>query len=401
MILLLIQLFSLCLVVRSSSSVPRRIARGILPPAGAAKVDVRYSPGFVPDVPSNDRRGVKKRRVLGPSYRTDTAPEPLTFYNERYVIPIDIGDQTFHLALDTGSQDIWVLSSALPASETSGRTVYVPSNSAVDTNRRWHISYADGSFANGVVYNDTIAVGNFVIEKQGVYSANFINGTLLNYPVDGLIGMSLATKESSGDTSVLSNLQSHGLQSSVFTCALVRPNERDVQGFCTFGYVYGTSPVAYADVIIDPVDNPNNFWMFPSTTAKIGSTVIQRPKNKAIADTGTYLIEVDDALLKEIYGSVNGKQDSTGFWMYPQNASFPSITLPVGGFDITLNPGDIDHGPAAKYPGYNYGTIQSRGSFGADIFGDIWLNNVYAVFDATPGRPRFGVIPRAYGKPVT
>ena len=399
MILSLIQLLSLCLVVWSSS-VPRRIPRGVLPPSGAAKVEVRYNPGFVPDVPSKYRRGVEKRRVLGPGGQADTASKPLSFYNERYVIPIVIGDQTFNLALDTGSRDIWVLSSALPASETDGRIVYVPSHSAVDTNRTWMISYADRSFASGVVYNDTIAIGNFVIEKQGVYSATFINGTLLNYPVDGLIGMSLATKESSGDTSVLSNLQNHGLQSSVFTCALVRPNEPNVQGFCTFGYVYGTSRVTYTDVITDPVDNPNNFWMFPSTTAKIGSTVILRPNNKAIADTGTYLIQVDDALLKKIYGRVNGKQDSAGFWMYPNTASFPSITLPVGGFDITLNSGDIDRGPATNHPGYNYGTIQSRGSSDVDVFGDIWLNNVYAIFDATPGRPRFGVIPRAYGKPV-
>jgi len=400
MILFLIQVFSLCLAVSSSFS-PRRIARGILSPTGAGKIDVLYNPAFVPDVPSKYRRSVGKGRVLGRDSQADTAVEPLTFYNKHYITPIVIGDQTFHLALDTGSQDIWVLSSALPTSETSGRTVYIPSKSAVDTNRPWSISYGDGSFANGVIYSDTIAIGNIVIDQQAVYSATFINGTLLSYPVDGLVGMSLGAKETSGDASVLSNLLSHGLQSSVFACALVRPNEPNVQGFCTFGYVFGNSPVDYVDVITDTADNPSNFWMFPSTTAKIGSTVILRPNNKAIADTGTFLIKVDDTLLQAIYGTVNGKKDSSGMWMYPNTASFPSITLPVGGFDVTLYSSDIDGGPAPNYPGYNYGTIQSRGSVGFDIFGDVWLNNVYAIFDLTQAQPRFGVIPRAYGKPTT
>src|SRR5947207_10772816 len=42
-----------------------------------------------------------------------------------------------------------------------------------------------------------------------------------------------------------------------------------------------------------------------------------------------------------------------------------------------------------------FGAVQSRGSNSVDVFGDVWLWNVYAIYDlATTGTPRFGFVPR-------
>ena len=152
--------------------------------------------------------------------------------------------------------------------------------------------------------------------------------------------------------------------------------------------------------------NSLGFWEFSSASATVGGNVLSRPAgNTAVADTGTTLILVDDGLLALIYAPLGGIFDpnlagGNGAWVYPDtvtDAEFPIITLAVGDFEITLHPGDMNRGEAYATGGWILGGIQSRGSNTFDIFGDVWLNNVYAIFDLTQDVARIGVVPRAYG----
>ena len=83
-------------------------------------------------------------------------------------------------------------------------------------------------------------------------------------------------------------------------------------------------------------------------------------------------------------------------WVFPDNTTqFPTLTLPVGDQNITLTPPDFVGGTPDS--GFIPGSIQEIGDLNFDIFGDSWLNNVYAVFDlgmTGPGILRFGVVPR-------
>ena len=84
-----------------------------------------------------------------------TTPEQ---YDSEYLTPVSIGGQTLNLDFDTGSSDLWVFSSELPASSQSGHSIYNPAKSSTAkklSGYTWSISYGDGSGASGNVYTDT------------------------------------------------------------------------------------------------------------------------------------------------------------------------------------------------------------------------------------------------------
>src|SRR5437016_4417951 len=98
---------------------------------------------------------------------------------------------------------------------------------------------------------------------------------------------------------------------------------------------------------------------------------------------------MSDDILPLIYEPFGGQYniDLQG-WVLPGNITeLPTIVLPVGTFEITLAPNDLI---SFKANDVIFGAVQSRGSNSVDVFGDVWLCNVYAIYDlATTGTPRF------------
>lgn len=84
-------------------------------------------------------------------------------YDSEYLCPVTVGSTTLNLDFDTGSADLWVYSSELPASERAGHSYYTVSSSKVLSGDRWSIQYADGSGAAGNVYADTVVIGMALI----------------------------------------------------------------------------------------------------------------------------------------------------------------------------------------------------------------------------------------------
>lgn len=83
------------------------------------------------------------------------------------------------------------------------------------------------------------------------------------------------------------------------------------ESFYTFGYIdqdvieASGGEISYVDV-----DKSQGFWQFESSTAQVNDKTINRASNTAIADTGTTLALVDDAVCEAIYGAIPGaKQD--------------------------------------------------------------------------------------------
>ena len=136
----------------------------------------------------------------------------------------------------------------------------------------------------------------------------------------------------------------------------------------------------------------------PSTCYSINGDTHRRPQdNTAILDTGTTLLLVDDHVLENIYseavpdlpcealadamitdavpGAVYDEQG--GGWKYPTDAQIPDIWFAVGEQMFVIHPADFGFGHDGD--GYIFGGIQSRGDSNYDIFGDVFLKNVYAV----------------------
>ena len=112
---------------------------------------------------------------------------------------------------------------------------------------------------------------------------------------------------------------------------------------------------------------------------------IQRPKNNdAIADTGTTLALVDDALCKAIYAAIPGAKYDSSQQGYVFPTSTPTDKLPDvcvgslnGGKQFAVHKEDLSFADAGN--GFVYGGIQSRGDLSFDILGDTWLKGSYVV----------------------
>ena len=329
----------------------------------------------------------------------DEIPATIGQNGTAYQTPVKIGSQQFLLDFDTGSPDLWVYSSFMDTPPSGQHTIYDPSKSTTTTatNETWGITYGDGSKASGIVFEDTLEIGDITIHNQAVEAAVVVSGRVLNLQSDGLLGLSPGpnTITPGKVPTTLQNLAgSSQLESRLFTCALTRPDEPN--GFFTFGFIdstlLGSNTPEYT-----PVDPVHGYWEFSSDFFVINGKRISRPSNTAFADTGTTLIMVSDDILPTIYEPLGGffDADSQG-WIFPADitdSEIPTVVFPAGGAMVTLDKQDLGF---VSNETFVYGSIQSRGDLEYDIFGDYWLRNIYAIWDfgTTNEGLRFGVVPR-------
>ena len=72
--------------------------------------------------------------------------------------------------------------------------MYTPGSTAEELDgETWKISYGDGSSASGVVYTDTVDVGDTTVEKQAVELASTISSEFQRDQSDGLLGLAFSS----------------------------------------------------------------------------------------------------------------------------------------------------------------------------------------------------------------
>lgn len=334
-----------------------------------------------------------------------------TGFDGFYLTQIAIGEgprvSTFNMDFDTGSSDLWVLSTLLPGNQTSGHNLYNPTNSTSSVllfGEIWSDAFDGTVEVSGVVFNDTINIGGITLHHQAIQAVSVAIDAIIANSRDGLVGLSLGNSSISPGPipTIIDNLINNPSLSPVFTCSLARVNEPP--GFYTFGYIddkLGREGLRFTEIITKDANAPGQ-WEVRSDYAILNGKHIAREGNTAAVDTGTPGILLEDALVASIYEVLNGQFDSrSGGWRFPANTTnYPTLTLPAGSIDITLNPQDFASGPPDD-SGFIFGSIQSRKTLRFDVFGHPWLNNIYAVFDlglTGVNVQRFGVALRAFEK---
>ena len=336
-----------------------------------------------------------------------------------YLAPVAIGTQpaqTLKLDFDSGSADLWVScitssleasalgsranrdqvwSTELPAStltQSDGHTVFDPSKSSTFKSSQfssWHIAYGDGSSASGDVGTDNIDIGGITVTDQSVELAKHLSDSFVQIAGDGLLGLAFSSINTVRPFPVKTPVDNMIAQrkipttSQLFTAKLSSSRDTNDPSFYTFGFIdEDTVKATDQEISYARVNSMMGFWMFDSTTASVNGKTIDRFWNSAIADTGTTLALVDDAMCDAIYSTIPGAKydaESQGY-IFPSDTptgNLPTVEFAVGDKMFMVRKEDLAF--AEVKPGFVYGGIQSRGSMSFDILGDTFLKGIYAV----------------------
>jgi hypothetical protein len=110
-----------------------------------------------------------------------------------------------------------------------------------------------------------------------------------------------------------------------------------------------------------------------------------------IADTGTTLILTGDTPVDTYYASVNGASydSSQGGYTFPCSTTLPTFSFRIGTSSYATIPGSLlNFGPVSQGSSTCFGSLQSVGGGSQNIYGDVFFNAYYGVFDSSG--PRFG-----------
>jgi hypothetical protein len=324
-----------------------------------------------------------------------------------YLSPVNIGGQTLNLDFDSGSSDLWVFNTQLPAQSTTGHTLYDPTKSKslkMVQGSSFSISYGDGSGAAGNVGTDTVDIGGATVTDQAIEMATAVSQSFTeDSNNNGLVGLAfskLNTVKPQQQKTFFDNVMP-SLAEPVFTADL----RKAAAGAYEFGRVDATKFNGTMTWV--PVNTTQGFWQFPSQMFAVGTgaPTMGQPGFQAIADTGTTLIITNPTVVQGYYSQVPGAVNDAqvGGVTVPCDAQLPDLMMQVGdnfmarvkGSDINFAQvqGNSEYSPPSDNTFFSvvnsrlteistacFGGVQaSQGNLG--IYGDIFFKSQFVAFN--------------------
>ncbi|KAG1749017.1 aspartic peptidase domain-containing protein [Suillus paluster] len=314
-----------------------------------------------------------------------------------------IGGQDFWITFDTGSSDLWVVSSDCTNSDCQGITRYSSSSSSTLTlsDQPFKLAYLMGSVL-GTVGTETVTLGPYEISSQTFALANQTSGLGLSITGNsGILGLSFPLAASipiTSGTPVLNNLFAHfDDQHRFFAFKLGRNESQDV---LDSSLTNDTSQFVFTPVFASTPDE-YDFWKLPIQEITINSQVLPLSRSLirgasspiAVLDTGTTLIlgpagDVDafwDAI--GTGGSTKFNQQTKTWQVRCERAV--DVRIKLGNSDTAkeypLHPEDVSWAKDEAQDGWCTGGIQvNNGVDSGDwLLGAVFLRNVYAIHQGT------------------
>ncbi|KAF5718004.1 hypothetical protein FGLOB1_1897 [Fusarium globosum] len=314
--------------------------------------------------------------------------------DEIYIADVKVGNppQTLKMALDTGSADLWVQSTdtiyrANPEGPWAPR--YKPNSSKTSRRLRdaeWEVGYVDGTHANGIVYLDTVRLGDFELNNTAIQSAQIVAPRFeRETELTGILGLakSLPSNIDPPTPSLLDKLRPL-LADPVFTVDM----RRNATGRFDFGYIDESRAKDNISWMATREDSPHWDVTF-DTTAWTGLRQVWMAHTfEATIDTGTTLLFLPGDLASMYWYDVPDMRvdprlgDSFTFPCKFSN-DLPDLMFKVPGTEHVLRiPGPyLSYSTTDNDSDYCWGGLQSAESLGVTIIGDIALKALYVAFD--------------------
>ncbi|XP_016954749.1 lysosomal aspartic protease [Drosophila biarmipes] len=312
-------------------------------------------------------------------------------YNTEYYTPVKFGNppQVLRVLIDTGSANLWVLSSKCPDSvkPCANQVKYNASASTThkDVDKAFTIEYgADSNGGNialsGIESQDTVNIAGFSIKNQ-VFAEirNAPETAFLKSQFVGILGLGFSSIAINSITPPFYNLWAQGLiKKPVFSIYLNRNGTNAVNGGELI--LGGSDSGLYSGCLTYVPVSTAGYWQFTMTSAKVKDFKFCE-NCEAILDVGTSLIVVPEETLSkinQILGVLNPKDTTSVFLVNCSRISeFPDIIFTIARREFRLKSTDY----VLRYGNTCVSGFSSLKGNTLLILGEIFLGVYYSVYD--------------------
>ncbi|KAK4655962.1 hypothetical protein QC762_307090 [Podospora pseudocomata] len=318
-----------------------------------------------------------------------------------YFIRVELGSQKtpLYMLLDTGAGNTWVMGTDCTEYacrlhdrfDTATSTSWKP-NQADD----FFINYGTGNVTGVVGWDNMVLAGKTVNVQFGV--ANHTAEELRHYAFDGILGLGMGHSVTG---SFFKEVRQQNALKPIVAISMNRDSDGVNDGQATFGGIDPAKHVGeikYADVTTE--HKAKGEWVIPIEGFSFDGKQAKLNSTKAIIDTGTTYIFGSPPDVAELFKLVPGakldEKPAYTEYIVPCDTK-TAFKVTFGGVAYEIPAKDwVAQVEDDKCLSRIYGYIELP-SFrpGEWIMGDVFLKNVYSVFDADNGNMRIGFANKA------
>ena len=317
-------------------------------------------------------------------------PDAMAIHNDgldySYFSVVTFGSkgQEMWMLLDTGAANTWVMGTDCTTDACQVHNTFGREDSAtyVVTEDEWDVVYGSGS-VEGVIIEDSMSFAGFDLTLQ-FGSATNTSDDFLHYPMDGIMGLGLSSPDAKVPTVMKAMMKEELLKNNILGINLQRHSDGARDGQITFGAIDKSKfegEITYTDIIPDV-----HRWEIPIEDTEVDGNPANFKGKSAIVDTGTSFMLLPPEDAKVIHSFIpDAVQDGEDFKVPCSTKAL--IEISISGVKYTVSHKDYV-GRADKTGQMCRSNIAGHQAFGKDqwLLGDVFLKNVYSVFDFDKNR---------------
>jgi cathepsin D len=282
-----------------------------------------------------------------------------------------------YMLIDTGSANTWVFGSNCKSASCGLHNTFGADDSTTlkMTTKSWTLAYGTGE-VDGFVGSDSVAFANYSLDLSfGL--ATTASDDFNHYPMDGILGFGPPQSNELGTKTIMQALDEQtNLKENILGIHLNRASEGTKDGELIIGGMDKSKFKGNLNYL--PTQNPSS-WEIKIDDAFVGGDACGFTGKSAMIDTGTSYILMAPADARIVHAKIPGSSNS-GESFYVPCGSTTSLQFSLNGVKYNISPKDYVGKPSGSACISN---IVGHQAFGPNqwILGDVFLKNVYTVFD--------------------
>ncbi|KAF2809661.1 acid protease, partial [Mytilinidion resinicola] len=300
--------------------------------------------------------------------------------------------EEYHLLVDAASSNTWVMSSECETDACKTHSTFgkEDSTSLTVSDQTFSITYGTGQ-VNGTVATDDVHVGDLSASLTFGLGIG-VSSDFTSYPMDGILGLGRGDSTSNAieAPSLMDLLSTKSLiKAKLFGLHLSRTSDGDNDGELNFG---APDTERYSGDLnyMSVIENEDGFWEIPLDDAGVDDKTLGSKGRSAIIDSGTSWLMMPEGDAVALHKLIPGYTQSGETFTVPCTSK-QAVQLTFGGVVYNVSTADYIGGKLSN--GACSSKIIGRQTFGPHqwLVGDVFLKNVYTVFDLDDSRVGFGV----------